>query len=96
MQVHMLGHREMIPCAWVSVSSGEPNSNPIRAAASSVEVNRLRFMAKFAAASNKEGKEGHVCLSPPLEALFHVLQGADLVVHVLPGWHLQARDSIHL
>ena len=54
--------------AWASVSTSEPNSNPIRAAASSVGVDRRRFFAEYAAASDKEDKEGDVHLFPPSEA----------------------------
>ena len=50
------------------MSTGEPNSDPIRAAASSVRGNRLRFEAELAAASNDESEDGDVRLSPPSEA----------------------------
>ncbi len=54
--------------AWASMSSGEPNSNPVRAAASSVGGNCLCFEAELAAASNDEIEDGDVRLSPPSEA----------------------------
>ena len=50
------------------MSAGEPNSDPVHAAASSVGGNLLCFEAKLAAAFDNEPKDGNVCLSPPLEA----------------------------
>ena len=48
--------------------AGEPNSNPIHAAMSSVGDDRLCFVVEFAAASDKESEEVDVHLFPPLEA----------------------------
>ncbi len=57
------------------MSTGESNYNPIQAVASSVGGNRLRFAAKFAAASDKEGEKGDVRLFPPLEAFVPCASG---------------------
>ena len=77
MQVHALGHRELIPCMGASVSTGETNSDPVRTAASSVGGNRRRFEVGFAAASNVEVEDGEVRLSPPSEARIRRASGGE-------------------